>query len=177
MAIMGFGVAVNDRRKNQQTGEWEDYPNFVDCTHVRHPRREAAALHGEGHEGGHRGQAALQLRGSTRASAAASWRSIVDEIEFMSSRPSRTPRSSMRRRATSRRPRAQAARSRRTPHAGSAAAERAAGLPEPACGPQQPDRHPHQPRAGSTRPSSTRPPATAAAAAPQQAVYDEDIPF
>ena len=32
MAIMGFGVAVNDRRKNQQTGEWEDYPNFVDCT-------------------------------------------------------------------------------------------------------------------------------------------------
>lgn len=25
-------MAVNDRRKNQQTGEWEDYPNFVDCT-------------------------------------------------------------------------------------------------------------------------------------------------
>ena len=32
MAILGFGVAVNDRRKNQQTGEWEDYPNFIDCT-------------------------------------------------------------------------------------------------------------------------------------------------
>lgn len=31
-AVLGFGVAVNDRRKNQQTGEWEDYPNFVDCT-------------------------------------------------------------------------------------------------------------------------------------------------
>ena len=31
-AILGFGVAVNDRRKNQQTGEWEDYPNFIDCT-------------------------------------------------------------------------------------------------------------------------------------------------
>ena len=29
---MGFGVAVNERRKNAQTGEWEDYPNFVDCT-------------------------------------------------------------------------------------------------------------------------------------------------
>lgn len=25
-------MAVNDRRKNQQTGEWEDCPNFVDCT-------------------------------------------------------------------------------------------------------------------------------------------------
>ena len=31
-SVLGFGVAVNDRRKNQQTGEWEDYPNFVDCT-------------------------------------------------------------------------------------------------------------------------------------------------
>ena len=32
MPVIQFGVAVNDRRKNQQTGEWEDYPNFVDCT-------------------------------------------------------------------------------------------------------------------------------------------------
>ena len=32
MQVLGFGVAVNDRRKNQQTGEWEDYPNFVECT-------------------------------------------------------------------------------------------------------------------------------------------------
>ncbi len=32
MAIMSFGVAVNDRRKNSQTGQWEDYPNFIDCT-------------------------------------------------------------------------------------------------------------------------------------------------
>ena len=30
-SILSFGVAVNDRRKNQQTGEWEDVPNFVDC--------------------------------------------------------------------------------------------------------------------------------------------------
>ena len=32
MDVMSFGVAVNERRKNAQTGEWEDYPNFVDCT-------------------------------------------------------------------------------------------------------------------------------------------------
>lgn len=30
--VLGFGIAVNDRRRNQQTGEWEDYPNFIDCT-------------------------------------------------------------------------------------------------------------------------------------------------
>lgn len=32
LPVLGFSVAVNDRRKNQQTGEWEDHPNFVDCT-------------------------------------------------------------------------------------------------------------------------------------------------
>lgn len=30
--VMSFGLAVNDRRKNSQTGEWEDYANFIDCT-------------------------------------------------------------------------------------------------------------------------------------------------
>lgn len=32
MAILSLGVAVNDRRKNPQTGEWENHANFVDCT-------------------------------------------------------------------------------------------------------------------------------------------------
>ena len=31
MAVLNLGVAVNDRRKNNQTGEWEDVPNYVDC--------------------------------------------------------------------------------------------------------------------------------------------------
>ena len=30
--VLSFGIAVNDRRKNPKSGEWEDYPNFVDCT-------------------------------------------------------------------------------------------------------------------------------------------------
>jgi single-strand DNA-binding protein len=29
--VANIGVAVNDRRKNQHTGEWEDYANFIDC--------------------------------------------------------------------------------------------------------------------------------------------------
>lgn len=28
--ILSLGVAVNDRKRNQD-GEWEDYPNFIDC--------------------------------------------------------------------------------------------------------------------------------------------------
>jgi single-strand DNA-binding protein len=30
-SVLELGVAVNDRRKNQD-GEWEDYPNYVDCS-------------------------------------------------------------------------------------------------------------------------------------------------
>lgn len=29
--VLTFSMAVNDRRKNAQTGEWEDFPNYVDC--------------------------------------------------------------------------------------------------------------------------------------------------
>lgn len=32
MQVLSFGVAVNDRAKNQQTGQWEDRPNFIDVT-------------------------------------------------------------------------------------------------------------------------------------------------
>lgn len=32
MPVLSFGIAVNDRRKNNQTGEWEDSPNFFDVT-------------------------------------------------------------------------------------------------------------------------------------------------
>ena len=31
-AIVTFTVAVNDRRKNRQTGDWEDYANYFDVT-------------------------------------------------------------------------------------------------------------------------------------------------
>lgn len=32
LAVTEIGLAVNDRRKNQQTGEWVDEPVFVDIT-------------------------------------------------------------------------------------------------------------------------------------------------
>ena len=31
-SVLSFGVAVNDRRRNPQSGQWENVPNFVDCT-------------------------------------------------------------------------------------------------------------------------------------------------
>ena len=32
MAIVKIRLAVNDRRKNAQSGQWEDSPNFIDVT-------------------------------------------------------------------------------------------------------------------------------------------------
>ena len=31
-AVCDIGLAVNDRFKNKDTDQWEDRPNFVDCT-------------------------------------------------------------------------------------------------------------------------------------------------
>ena len=30
--VMALGIAVNDRRRDPETGEWEDFPNFFNCT-------------------------------------------------------------------------------------------------------------------------------------------------
>lgn len=30
-AVMNFSIAVNERARNQQTGEWESRPNYFDC--------------------------------------------------------------------------------------------------------------------------------------------------
>lgn len=32
MAVLSFSIANNERRKNNQTGEWENHPNYIDCT-------------------------------------------------------------------------------------------------------------------------------------------------
>jgi len=33
-AVLNFGIAVNENRKNAQTGEWEPYAHFFDCTAI-----------------------------------------------------------------------------------------------------------------------------------------------
>ncbi len=81
--VLSFGVAVNDRRRNPQTGEWEDYPNFVDCT-MFGTRAEAVSRYlSKGSK--------VAIEGKLRYS---SWERdgqrrsklevIVDEIEFLS---------------------------------------------------------------------------------------------
>ena len=85
MAILGFGVAVNDRRRNPQTGEWEDYANFVDCT-VFGARAEALSnILSKGMKVAIEGKlrwSQWERDGQKRSKLEV----IVDEIEFMSQR-------------------------------------------------------------------------------------------
>ena len=83
MAILSLGVAVNDRRKNPQTGEWEDYANFVDCT-MFGPRAEKLAQHlTKGTKVAIEGKlhwSQWEKDGAKRSKLEV----IVDDIEFMS---------------------------------------------------------------------------------------------
>lgn len=82
-SVLKFGIAVNDKRKNNQTGEWEDYPNFIECV-MFGARAEAVskfiqkgskiAIEGKLHwsQWEHEGQKRSKIE------------VIVDQIEFMS---------------------------------------------------------------------------------------------
>ena len=80
--VLNFGIAVNDRRKNPSSGEWEDYPNFVDCTMFGTRAEKIANYIAKGSK--------VAIEGKLRYS---SWEKdgerrsklevIVDEIEFM----------------------------------------------------------------------------------------------
>ena len=86
-AILNLGVAVNDRRRNQQTGDWEEYANFIDCTMFG---RRAEALHQYLTKGTkvaiegrlHYSQWQDRNTGANRSKGDVT----IDEIEFMSSR-------------------------------------------------------------------------------------------
>ncbi len=87
MPVLGLGVAVNDRRKNQTTGEWEDYPNFIDCT-MFGSRAEALSRYlSKGTKVAIEGKlrwSQWERDGQKRSKIEV----IVDELEFMSSRNS-----------------------------------------------------------------------------------------
>jgi single-strand DNA-binding protein len=86
MSVLKLGVAVNDRRKNQQTGEWEDVPNFVDCT-IFGTRADALAQYlSKGQKVAIEGKLRFSSWESQQGEKRSKLEVVVDEIEFMSSR-------------------------------------------------------------------------------------------
>ena len=84
--VLSFGVAVNDRRRNAQTGEWEDYPNFVDCTMFGTRAEAVSRFLAKGNKVAIEGKLRYrswndQQTGQKRSALEV----VVDELEFMSS--------------------------------------------------------------------------------------------
>ena len=82
--MLAFGVAVNDRRRNQQTGEWEDVPNFVDCI-VFGSRAEAVSRFiSKGSKVAIEGKLRYSSWETKEGQRRSKLEVIVDEIEFLS---------------------------------------------------------------------------------------------
>ena len=87
MAVLKMGVAVNDRRKNPQSGEWEELPNYIDVVVFGTRGESLSRFLSKG--------AKVAVEGKLRWS---SWEDkdsgakrskievVVDDIEFMSAR-------------------------------------------------------------------------------------------
>ena len=81
--VLAMGVAINDRRRNPQTGEWEDYPNFVDCTMFGNRAEAVSRFLSKGSKVAIDGKlrySTWERDGQKRSKLEV----IVDEIEFMS---------------------------------------------------------------------------------------------
>jgi single-strand DNA-binding protein len=85
-SVLRLGVAVNDRRKNQQTGEWEDSPNFIDVA-VFGARGEALSRFlSKGSKVAIEGKLRWRQWETPQGDKRSAVEVIADEVEFLSSR-------------------------------------------------------------------------------------------
>ena len=82
--ILSFGVAVNDRRRNQQTGEWEDVPNFVDCVVFGQRAEALSRFLSKGSKVAIEGKLRFSSWETKEGQRRSKLEVIVDEIEFLS---------------------------------------------------------------------------------------------
>ena len=85
MSVLGFSVAVNDRAKDQATGEWKDRPNFIDCAVFGRRADALARLLGKGQKVAVAGRLRQETweRGGQRRSKLSV---VADDVELLSRR-------------------------------------------------------------------------------------------
>lgn len=84
MSVMKLGMAVNDRRKNSQTGEWEDVPNFVDVTVFGKRADSLSRFLSKGSKVGVEGKLRWSQWETPDGSKRSKLEVVADEIELMS---------------------------------------------------------------------------------------------
>ena len=82
--VLNFGVAVNDRHKNQQTQKGEDYANFVDCTMFGNRAASGSRFLGKGSKVAIEGKLRWSQWQAQDGSKRSKLEVVVDELEFMS---------------------------------------------------------------------------------------------
>lgn len=86
MAVLQMGLACNGSRKNQQTGQWEDVPNYFDLVMFGGRAQAVSQYLGKGSkvavEGKLRWRQWTDQNGQNRSKVEV----VVDEIAFMSGR-------------------------------------------------------------------------------------------
>ena len=86
MAILNVGVAVNDRRRNQQTGEWEDYANFIDCVMFGSRAESISNYLTKGTKVAIEGKLRWSQWENREGQKRSKIEVVIDDLEFMSSR-------------------------------------------------------------------------------------------
>ena len=84
--VLSFSVAVNDRRRNPQTQQWEDYANFVGCTMFGNRAASVARFLGKGDKVAIEGKLRWSQWQAQDGGKRSKLEIVVDELEFMSSR-------------------------------------------------------------------------------------------
>lgn len=86
MQILSFTVAVNDRRKNNQTGEWEEHPNWVSCTMFGERAARIAQYLNKGTKVSIDGKLRYSSWSDNQGNKRSKLDVVIDDIEFMSNR-------------------------------------------------------------------------------------------
>ena len=86
MAVLQLGIAVNDRRKNQQTGEWEDVPNFFDVVVFGSRGESLSRFLSKGSKVAIEGKLRWRSWETPEGDKRSKVEIIADDIEFMSAR-------------------------------------------------------------------------------------------
>ena len=82
--VLNFGVAVNDRRRNPETQQWEDCANFVDCAMFGNRAASVSRFLGKGSKVAIEGKLRWSQWEAQDGSKRSKLEVVVDELEFMS---------------------------------------------------------------------------------------------
>ena len=85
-SVMNFGIAVNERVKNSQTGEWGDRPNFFRCVCFGKRAEGLSSILGKGQKVAISGHLRYNQWENDNGEKRSSVEIVVDDLEFMSRR-------------------------------------------------------------------------------------------